>query len=142
MDRLGATQPRMPRPPIPLAHRLPPNHNALMERGVSDLKRAAETLGVIVVAPFSLVRDGTTITFTAFIAQYGHRIGMVTDPNWNVIAPHANWLIENGYGYSCVDFTGYGVKNLIHVLADWSWSGLPEARPAWLPDEPTSDDTE
>jgi hypothetical protein len=67
---------------------------------------------------------------------------MVTDPDWNAIAPHADWLIDNAYAYSCVVSTGYGVEDLIDVLADWSWSGAPEARPAWLPDAPTSDDTE
>lgn len=89
-------------------------------------------LDVQVTTPYKMILDGTQVTFAGHFQHFGNFCGMVTDPDWSVIKPHADALSKAGFGYSCVSFEeGTDFKSLRKILADWGWTGPPENKPEW-----------
>lgn len=75
--------------------------------------------GFEVTAPCKLVlSDGSTLEATALV-KVGPPIGMVVDPDWSVIEPHADRLIADGFGYSAVTIDS-GDEGFSEMLEDWA----------------------
>jgi len=95
--------------------------------------RVARELDLAVVAPCELIlSNGDKISATALVEHFGARKGMVVDPDWSTIAPHAERLVADGYGYSAVEISG-DHASLIEILRDWGWSGAPDEKSWWVP---------
>jgi len=76
--------------------------------------------GVEVIAPCTIrLRDGTEVQATALV-KVGPINGMVIDPEWRVLEPHAAQLVAEGYGYSVVEIGG---DDLTEMLRDWRGGG-------------------
>lgn len=62
---------------------------------------------------------------------------MIIVSNFDVIAAHADELVESGFGFSTLCIPSgeepYNRVSMIEVLEDWGWSGSAEEKPAWLP---------
>ena len=101
-------------------------------------RTVSEDLGIEVVAPFHLLMaDGSQLTATALVKQFGAKNGMVVDADYAVLEPHTQSLVANSYGYSAIssrDAQLYERTNLIEALADWGWSGAADQKPSWLPE--------
>lgn len=92
----------------------------------------AADLGVRVISPFELIVHGTRVAFTALLPQFGGSAGMIIDPDWSVIKPHADALTKAGYGYSCISIDGSAPDEMRDVLLDWGWNGTTAQKPDWL----------
>jgi hypothetical protein len=95
----------------------------------------AKDLGLEIVAPYGAVfPDGSRVTVSALVKKFGGPLGMLVDPDWDLLAPHINMMSESGYGYSAMS-TGpvdlYSREGIIDVLNDWGWTGEKEATPSW-----------
>lgn len=88
-------------------------------------------LGVQVIAPYAVAINGTQVTFTAFFPQFGGPSGMVIDPNWSLIGPHAEALSASGFGYSCVRLDKIDYESMRELLVDWTWNGAAGDKPPW-----------
>lgn len=101
---------------------------------VQAWKRVAVELGFSVEAPCDVtLTDGTHVKATAHLKDFGGRNGMIVDPVWAILKPHAQALEASGYGYSCVTLDQSSDRaSIIEVLSDWTWTGVGPA-PAWLP---------
>ena len=91
----------------------------------------AAELGVEAVSPVDLIVNGTQVTFTALLTQFGGPRGMVIDPVWSVTRPHADALTEAGFGYSCISVGESAPGDIRDVLLDWGWSGATARKPDW-----------
>ena len=89
-------------------------------------------LGIQAISPCDLTVDGTRATFTALLPQFGGLAGIIVDPDWSVIEPHADALVREGYGYSCISIEGSVPEDMHEVLTDWGWNGPAEPKPDWL----------
>jgi hypothetical protein len=100
-------------------------------------KRVADDLGIEIITPFeTTLSDGSQIAASALVKDFGLKRGMVVSANFAVLSPHADRLIEDGYGYSSNLGRApqdYKRDSMIEVLADWKWSGDPAKKPDWLP---------
>jgi hypothetical protein len=93
-------------------------------------RKVAEKLGIDVISPFEFAGDnGVTLSALAVVRSFGAEDGMVVDPDWSVIEPHAK---AEGYGYSAIELGPYNEESIIHVLRDWGWSGSSRTKPQWL----------
>src|SRR5215813_92972 len=102
---------------------------------IDSWRSIAATLGVKVISPVDLTMDGTRLTFTALLPQFGFAGGMIIDPDWSVIEPHTDALLRAGYGYSCISIGGRTPKSVDYVqdmLRDWTWNGSTAQRPDWF----------
>lgn len=71
------------------------------------------------------------VTFTALLPQIGGESGMIVDPEWTVIEPHADMLWKLGYGYSAVSLgLDDDYDSAREMLRDWGWSAA-EQEPSW-----------
>lgn len=61
--------------------------------------------------------DGSTLDATALV-KVGPPKGMVVDPDWSVIEPHADRLLAEGFGFSAVTLDN-GDDDLSEMLRDW-----------------------
>jgi hypothetical protein len=88
-----------------------------------------------VLTPFSVQIDGVTVTVPVLLRQFGARNGMLLVTEYGQIRPHADRVVELGYGYSClsepVDPEHDDDAAWIDTVRDWGWSG-DGAPPAWL----------
>lgn len=81
-------------------------------------RAAAERLGLDVVAPFRLtLRNGTLLEATALV-RVGPANGIVVDPEWSILAPCADQLTAEGFGYSAV--TIGEEDDLLEMLQEWA----------------------
>lgn len=72
--------------------------------------------GVEVISPFTVtLSNGSTLEATALV-KVGPPRGMVVDPEWSVLEPHAEQLVADGFGYSAVTLEDDDVSEL---LRDW-----------------------
>lgn len=79
---------------------------------------AGQRLGIEVIAPCQLVLgDGSKLEATALV-KIGPPKGMVVDPEWSVLEPHADQLVSEGFGYSAVTIDED--VDLSDMLRDWS----------------------
>lgn len=99
-------------------------------------KRVAKDLGIEIVTPFEMTfPNGSRITVSALVKNFGAKRGMLVDEDWNVLKPHADLMVECGYGYSAMSggpADQYERSEIIEVLEDWGWSGAADKKPAWL----------
>jgi hypothetical protein len=95
-------------------------------------RTVAAELGVKAISPCELTVNGTRVTFTALLPQFGGLAGMIINPDWSVIKPHADALTKAGYGYSCISIDGSAPDEVRDVLLDWGWNGTTARKPAWL----------
>jgi hypothetical protein len=94
----------------------------------------AAELDIEVVAPCDIrLNDGSRVLATAHVKSFGFEKGMVVDPDYDVLRPHKDALIANGYGYSAVKIGLTSDRDsVIGMLADWGWNSA-RPRPVWLP---------
>jgi hypothetical protein len=93
--------------------------------------RLASRLEFDVIAPAIILVGSASITFTALLPQFGCRCGMIVDPDWNVIEPNSEKLMQLGYGYSAVEIgSNSDDQSAKEMLRDWGWSS-EDPRPAW-----------
>lgn len=86
---------------------------------ISRWLAAGRRHGFKVISPCKLVLgDGSTLNATALV-KVGPVKGMVVDPEWSVIEPHADRLIAEGYGFSALTLDG-GDDDLSQMLRDWA----------------------
>jgi len=100
---------------------------------------AAEDLGLQV--HFDIVvreLEGEPVA-TVHLAQFGAENGMLIFDHSEVVSRHGSRLIELGYGYSVMDAPraneSYERDDFVEMLADWGWTGRPQARPTWLAED-------
>jgi hypothetical protein len=109
----------------------------MMSDEVLFWQRTSNDLGIEVVAPFEVtLSDGSQFTFPALVKDFGNRNGMVVAADFAVIRPHAQKLLDAGYGYSSNighSPESYQREDMIKILADWGWTGSRERKPSWLP---------
>jgi hypothetical protein len=91
--------------------------------------------GLSVAIPFTLSLDGQTLTAPALLRQFGGRNGMLLVTDYALVRPHADRLVELGYGYSCLSepksLHEEDDEAFVDMLRDWGWSG-DGSPPAWL----------
>jgi hypothetical protein len=86
---------------------------------ISRWLAAGRRHGVQVTAPCKLVLgDGSTLHATALV-KVGPAKGIVVDPDWSAIEPHAQRLVAEGFGYSAVTLDS-GEDDLSEMLRDWA----------------------
>jgi hypothetical protein len=84
---------------------------------VEKWRAAGLRMGFDVISPCKVVlSDGSTVEATALV-KVGPPMGMVVDPDWAVLEPHANRLMADGFGFSAVTI---GDVDLSDLLRDWS----------------------
>ena len=94
-------------------------------------KQLAETLTIQVIAPFVVDLNGNNVMFTALLPQFGSELGMVVDPDWSIIEPHAEALLRSGYGFSAIELDDLDIQDEMHqTLYDWGWSAAT-LKPTW-----------
>jgi len=72
--------------------------------------------GFEVIAPCKVeLSDGSTVEATALV-KVGPPRGMVVDPLWSVLEPHAEQLVADGFGFSAVTIDD---DDLSDLLRDW-----------------------
>ena len=79
-------------------------------------RAAGNRHGIEVVSPCSLtLSNGVTIKIAALV-KVGPPMGMAVDPVWSTLAPHADQLAKDGYGYSVVEIDN---DDISEMLRDW-----------------------
>jgi hypothetical protein len=83
---------------------------------IGKWRAAGLRAGFEVIAPCKIVlSDGSKVEATALV-KVGPPAGMVVDPEWSVLEPHAEQLVADGFGYSTVTI---GDDDLGELLRDW-----------------------
>lgn len=92
----------------------------------------ASQLGFKIVAPATVVVGDERVTFTALLPQFGGEQGMIADPDWEKISPHADALLRLGFGYSVVEVGCHTAEadSAREMLRDWGWSAA-DPKPSW-----------
>ena len=87
----------------------------------------ASRLGLSATIPFTLSLDGETLSVPVLLRQFGAPNGMLLVTDFALIRPHANRLVELGYGYSCLSESTQlreeGDNDLLDMLRDWGRRG-------------------
>jgi hypothetical protein len=76
-------------------------------------------MGFEVVAPCKITLSNGSIVEATALVNVGSPKGMVIDPKSSVIAPFADQLVADGFGYSVIEITGDDA-DLVEVIRDWS----------------------
>ena len=83
---------------------------------ISKWRAAGLRDGFDVIAPCKVVlSNGSTLEATALV-RIGPPRGMVVDPQWSVLEPHAEQLVADGFSYSAVTIDD---DDLGEMLRDW-----------------------
>jgi hypothetical protein len=102
-----------------------------MSNPVDNWRELASRLGLEVIAPAIVSVGERSTTFAALLPQIGAKNGMIVDPEWEAIGPHADALSRLGYAYSAVDIgTDFDAESAKEMLRDWGWSA-DEPKPSW-----------
>jgi len=98
-------------------------------------QRAAQDLGLDVVAPFRLtLSDGASMEFVALVKSFGTPGGMLVHTDYDALKPYTQRLKEDGYGWSAmpgISEDSYTRQGAIDVLNDWGWTGEKGLEPKW-----------
>jgi hypothetical protein len=98
-------------------------------------KKSAD-LGIEIVAPFELILpEGLSFVASALVRDFGPRLGMIVDADYEVLRSHTGTLSNSGYGYSSNighSPDPYSRDAMIEILKDWGWNGPATKTPAWL----------
>ena len=100
-----------------------------MTSQIEQWRRVSNALGIVVQSPAMIVIEGRALTFTALLPDFGAPKGLIADPEWEAIGPHAAVLIANGFGYSCVAIEE--TSDFLAMLRDWGWAAK-KPKPEWL----------
>lgn len=88
-------------------------------------------LGFEVVAPAKLELRGESISFTAWLPEFGGSRGLIAEANGQHLSAYWDALTEQGYGYSAVQLGPDGDdESLCEMLRDWTWTAEAPP-PAW-----------
>lgn len=91
----------------------------------------ASRLGIKVIAPATVLIGSEGVGFAALLPQFGGKEGIIADPDWETIRPHAKALMALGYGFSAVELgSGGDDERWKDMLRDWGWSAN-EPKPSW-----------
>jgi len=110
-----------------------PDHMTSFQRLWAD---RASRLRLSVAIPFTLSFGRATLNVPVLLRQFGGRNGMLLVTDYEPIRPHADRVVELGYGYSCLSEPSSPTEAddeaaLLHMLRDWGWSG-EGTQPTWL----------
>ena len=84
---------------------------------IGQWRAAGLRTGIEVVTPCKvLLSNGLTVVATALV-MVGPSRGVVVDPKWTVLQPHAEQLVADGFGYSVVTISDD--EDLGEVLSEW-----------------------
>jgi hypothetical protein len=109
---------------------------------VSHWSEISTALGLEIQSPAEVtLPDGRIVNAPVLLKNFGYENGMMLFEG----APGGIWeagkaLVALGYGYSCLG--PYRENEVVdlevakEILADWTWSGPPSQRPAWLTEPP------
>jgi hypothetical protein len=112
---------------------------------VSHWTAIATALGLDIQSPVELtLPDGRVIKAPVLLRNFGWQNGMVLFEGIpSDLYEVGDTLVAMGYGVSCLRHHGDDDKVDLdaakEILADWTWSGPPDQRPAWLADPPPDD---
>jgi hypothetical protein len=102
-----------------------------MSNEVNCWRALASRLGIEVTAPVTVQVGDESATFAALLPQFGGRKGMIADPDWEAIDPHADALLRLGYGFSAIEIgSDPDDESTKEVLRDWGWT-VSEPMPDW-----------
>ncbi len=88
---------------------------------ISAWRTVGSHLGIAVISPCEIaLSDGSRFKAAALI-HVGPPNGMVVDPEWTTLEPHADRLIADGFGYSAVTIDD-DPSNVVEMLKDWGWT--------------------
>jgi hypothetical protein len=104
---------------------------------ITAWQKAAEALGLEIVAPFALpLQTGEALAVPLLVKSFGAPNGMLIVRDYNQVRLRLKDIAEAGYGFSVLDepnehepFILDGYKD---ILRDWGWSGGPDGEPSWL----------
>jgi hypothetical protein len=111
---------------------------------VSHWAEIASALGLEIQSPVEVaLPDGTNLHAPVLLKNFGAEKGMVLFEGIpDDIFEVGEGLVVLGYGFSCLGPYRQPVdlEAAKDALADWTWSGPPDQRPAWLADPPQDED--
>lgn len=94
---------------------------------ISAWRTVGSHLGIAVTSPCEIaLSDGSSLNATALI-HVGPVNGMVVDPEWTTLEPHAERLIADGFGYSAVTIDD-DLPSVVEMLKEWGWTEPPPSR--------------
>ena len=99
--------------------------------------KAAEELGFVLTAPFSIEVDGGSVMRIAFLPHFGGPKGMIIaalDPQSSIDQRIVQFSRQNGLFYSFVslNYGNYERPKFIEALEDWGYYGPQDKCPAWF----------
>ena len=105
-------------------------------RHIDSWRDAAAELGISISGPIEVAVESGAFAADLLVHEFGARRGMIIVTDYAVVEPHEWALIQEGYGFSSfpppVNGISLSTEDAIDFLRDWSWSGPPDAMPAWL----------
>jgi hypothetical protein len=106
-------------------------------RLASAWAQAAKTLGVEIVAPFSVtLPSGTRIDAPVLVKSFGARNGMLLLVDYAEVRHVLAALEDAGFGFSVLEESDqdepFVVNHFVDMLRDWGWTGRQEDEPSWL----------
>lgn len=104
---------------------------------VDSWRDAAQGLGLDLEGPMELILATGVMRVDLLVRDFGAPRGTAIVSDYDAIEPHGEALRAAGYTASSFRPPAAGIQlsrqDLIELLADWTWTGAPERRPAWLP---------
>jgi hypothetical protein len=113
---------------------------------VSHWAEIASALGLRIQSPVEVaLSNGRTVCAPVLLPDFGYENGMLLFEGIpSDIFEIGEGLVALGYGYSCLgpyrENEAVNLESTKEVLADWTWSGPQDERPAWLADPPQDED--
>jgi hypothetical protein len=109
------------------------------DQGIEAWRRAAEELGIEVIAPFTFTVDSRTHECTAWVGQFGNARGtlvvVVEPPSFALDRQLIADAEREGYKWSALSTALYNRFDralFIETLSDWQYVGPAALRPDWL----------
>lgn len=103
---------------------------------IQEFELASDDLGLAIVAPYDVtMANGQTVRADVLLKNFGGRLGMLVFSTGAAVAPHGDALFDEGYGISVLhepEEVKYDRDSFVRMLSDWSWTGPPNERPAWI----------